>query len=85
MNWMHSCKRVAELLSQRLDEPLGPIDELKLRMHVSLCGNCRNVEKQLSGIHAAAADLFSGGVDPDEETGRGSPPGRIPPVSDRTS
>jgi predicted anti-sigma-YlaC factor YlaD len=69
MNWMHSCKRAAQLLSQRLDEPLGAIDELKLRLHLSLCGNCRNVEKQLSGVHAAAADLFSGGADLDEETG----------------
>ena len=84
MNWMHSCRRVAELLSQRLDEPLGAIDELKLRLHLKLCGNCRNVEKQLSGVRAAAADLFSGGADLDAETGPGSPAGRIPPASDRT-
>lgn len=72
MNWMHSCRRAAQLLSQRLDEPLGAIDELKLRLHLSLCGNCRNVEKQLSGVHAAAADLFSGGTDLDEERGHNS-------------
>jgi len=66
MNWMHSCKRLAELLSQRLDEPLGAIDEMKLRLHLSLCGNCRNVEQQLSGVHAAAAELFSGGADLDD-------------------
>jgi predicted anti-sigma-YlaC factor YlaD len=77
MNWMHSCKRVAELLSQRLDEPLGPIDELKLRLHLSLCGNCRNVEKQLGGVRAAAADLFSGGADLEENTGPGTPSGRM--------
>lgn len=81
MNWMHSCKRVAELLSQRLDEPLGAIDELKLRLHLSLCGNCHNVEKQLSGVHTAAADLFSGAHDLEEETetSPGSPSGPVPP------
>ena len=79
MNWMHSCRRVAELLSQRLDEPLGPIDELKLRLHLSLCGNCRNVEKQLSGVHAAAADLFAGGADLGlhGDTGPATPSGRL--------
>lgn len=67
MNWMHSCRRVAQLLSQRLDEPLGPLDELKLRLHLSLCGDCRNVDTQLSGVRAAAADLFSGEVETHEE------------------
>jgi len=31
-----------------------------------VCGNCRNVEQQLSGVHAAAAELFSGGADLDD-------------------
>jgi hypothetical protein len=83
MNWMHSCRRVAQLLSQRLDEPLGAIDELKLRLHLKLCGNCRNVEEQLGGVHAAAADLFSGGADLDDETGPAGPAGRIRPVPGR--
>ncbi|MDO9315689.1 MAG: zf-HC2 domain-containing protein [Burkholderiaceae bacterium] len=67
MNWMHSCKRVAELLSQRLDEPLGLIDEIKLRLHLSMCGNCSHVEQQLEGVHAATADLFASGVPADDE------------------
>ncbi|QDL36424.1 zf-HC2 domain-containing protein [Rhodoferax sediminis] len=61
MNWMHSCKKVAELLSQRLDEPLGLIDSLRLRIHLSMCDNCGNVDKQMSSVNALAADLFSGG------------------------
>lgn len=60
MNWMHSCKKVAELLSQRLDEPLGLIDGLRLRVHLSMCDNCSNVAKQLSSVNTLAADLFSG-------------------------
>ena len=78
MNWMHSCKRVAELLSQRMDEPLGRIDELKLRLHLSLCGNCSNVEKQLNGVRAAAGDLFSGeAAGLDGEPDPGTPPGKM--------
>lgn len=59
MSWTYSCKRVAQLLSQRRDEPLGLIDQLQLRVHLSICGDCRNVEQQLDGLHAAAGDLFS--------------------------
>lgn len=81
MNWMHSCKRVAELLSQRLDEPLSLIDEMKLRLHLSMCGNCRHVEQQLSGLHAATAELFGAGLDLDDDPD--APPGRQPPAPDR--
>ena len=59
MNGMHSCKKVAELLSQRLDEPLGLVDSLRLRVHLSMCRNCRNVEIQLTAVHSLIADLFS--------------------------
>lgn len=48
-----SCQKVSELLSQALDEPLGVIDQLRLKYHLSVCGNCRNVDeqlKQLSGL-----------------------------------
>lgn len=75
MNWMHSCKRVAQLLSQRLDEPLGPLDQLKLRLHLSLCGDCRNVDAGLSNIHAAAVDLFSGEAQPQPDAGSLPPSG----------
>ncbi|MDP1691355.1 MAG: zf-HC2 domain-containing protein [Burkholderiaceae bacterium] len=84
MNWMHSCKRVAELLSQRLDEPLGLIDEIKLRLHLSMCGDCRNVELQIIGVHAASADLFAGGLDlgDDADTEADETPGRAAPTRD---
>lgn len=60
MNWAHSCKRVAELLSQRLDEPLGLLDALRLRLHLSLCDNCRHVEQQLAGVEQLTADFVNG-------------------------
>lgn len=73
MKWMYSCKRVAELLSQRLDEPLGLIDEMKLKLHLSMCGNCANVAVQLEALHSASADLLSTGLEIDEPAS-GAPP-----------
>lgn len=74
MKWLYSCKQVAQLLSQRLDEPLGAIDNLRLRFHLSMCNNCSNVDEQLRQVNALAAGLFAGGLtaaddkDPDTRT-----------------
>jgi len=57
MNILYSCKRAAELLSQSLDEPLDVVDSLRLRMHLSMCGDCRNVEEQLHMIHKVGAGI----------------------------
>lgn len=70
---MHSCRPVSQLLSQRLDEALGLLDQLKLRLHLSLCGNCRNVADQLDAVHAVGANLFAGTADPHEEDGSAMP------------
>lgn len=51
MTLLHSCQKAAELLSQALDEPLDMVDKLRLRIHLSMCGNCRNVEEQLNLMH----------------------------------
>lgn len=64
MNWLHSCKRVSELLSQSLDEPLGWFDRIRLRAHLSMCEDCSNVEQQMNAVHALAPSLFSGDEDP---------------------
>lgn len=68
MNWMYSCKQVAQLLSQRLDEPLGLVDRIRLSLHLSMCDNCRHVEQQLNGVHALSAELFSTDLALDEDT-----------------
>lgn len=73
MNWFHSCQRVAELLSQRLDEPLGFIDDLRLRVHLSMCGDCRRVGRQLAQMDAPTADLFAGDT-PIEDPGAAAAP-----------
>lgn len=60
MNRLCSCRRLAQLLSQRFDERLGLIDSVRLRVHLSMCGNCAEVDKQLTGLKALAGKLFSG-------------------------
>ena len=59
MKLAHSCRKVSELLSQQLDEPLGLIDRLRLRLHLSMCGNCKNVQQQLAAVDSLAAQLFA--------------------------
>lgn len=59
MNLMYSCRKVAELVSQGMDEPLGPIDRLRLRLHLSMCANCRNVEEQMKRVHVLSGQLFT--------------------------
>jgi predicted anti-sigma-YlaC factor YlaD len=62
---------VAELLSQRLDEPLGLLDSLRLRLHLSMCDNCSQVAKQLASMQALSAELFAaGGSTESEPSGR---------------
>ncbi|MHB1200090.1 MAG: zf-HC2 domain-containing protein [Polaromonas sp.] len=50
MNLAYSCKKAAELITLAQDEPLGTLDELRLKIHLSMCGNCRNVEQQIAQI-----------------------------------
>lgn len=66
MNLRHSCETAAKLLSQRIDEPLGLYDTLRLHLHLSLCRNCRNVSQQLEQVHTLSEKLFSGGCAPNE-------------------
>jgi predicted anti-sigma-YlaC factor YlaD len=58
MNLMHSCRQVAELLSQSMDAPLDWIDRLRLRMHLSMCSDCSAVERQLAQVRLDAQALF---------------------------
>lgn len=67
MNFLHSCKKAAELLSQSLDEPLDMVDNLRLRVHLSMCGNCRNVEEQLNLIHSMGAQIGTLDVGDDKD------------------
>jgi len=59
MNLTHSCKRVAKLLSQCLDELLGQVDRWRLRAHLSMCSNCRNIAKQFAIMNTLSTEPLS--------------------------
>jgi hypothetical protein len=51
MGWMqHTCRQAAELMSLRRDEPLGRWRSLTLRLHLHVCGDCRQIERQLDQL-----------------------------------
>jgi len=51
------CRHAHELLSQRLDEPLGRGARLRLWLHLRLCDACSKVERQLDFMRRAVRRL----------------------------
>ncbi|MCU0955748.1 MAG: zf-HC2 domain-containing protein [Hydrogenophaga sp.] len=65
MNIFHSCERAAELMSQALDEPLDLADQMRLRIHLKMCGNCLEVEKQMGLLRSLTTQLGALALDDD--------------------
>ena len=61
MNLLRSCKIAAELITLAQDEPLSTLDKLRLKLHFSMCGNCRNVEQQIAQIGLLMRSPLEGG------------------------
>lgn len=59
MKLYHSCRRVNELLSRRLDEPLGKAEQLQLRLHLLVCRGCRHVDEQFAKLRELSAGFNS--------------------------
>jgi len=76
MNLLHSCRKAAELISQSLDEPLDMMDSLRLRVHLSMCGNCQNVQEQFNMMHKMGVDIGTSSLC--EDTTDTLPPYEIP-------
>lgn len=51
------CQEESELLSRRLDSELSTADNARLRLHLVVCGACRNVAQQLEFIRRAVRQL----------------------------
>jgi predicted anti-sigma-YlaC factor YlaD len=73
MNLFHSCERAAELMSQALDEPLDLTDQMRLRIHLTMCGDCQEVEKQMAKLHELVPQLGALDLDLDKEPDPRSP------------
>lgn len=68
MKLLHSCMRVAELLSQQLDGPLDWLDRLRLRIHLSMCSDCTQVDEQLKELRSLSGELFDRGSTDDRSS-----------------
>lgn len=64
MTWFDTCKQTAALLSQRQDEPLGAVTRWRLRAHLSVCENCREVEAQLQTLRKLTRQWLTPDPDP---------------------
>lgn len=57
MSLFHSCERAAELMSQALDEPLDLGDQMRLRIHLKMCSDCQEVEKQMKILRTLTSQM----------------------------
>ena len=56
-----NCRAASRLISAGLDRPLSMGELLKLKMHLALCGNCRQFSQQLGMLRDAARQAGRGG------------------------
>jgi putative zinc finger protein len=64
---MLNCRQVSDLLSDRLDRNLRPMERLALRIHLSMCKGCARVEGQLEFLRKAVSGLPGSGDDRDRK------------------
>ncbi|SEL03450.1 zf-HC2 domain-containing protein [Halomonas daqiaonensis] len=50
---MMMCKQATRLMSLKQDRPLSFQQRLSLRMHLLMCGACRECDKQFTLLHQA--------------------------------
>ncbi|TLF51761.1 zf-HC2 domain-containing protein [Halomonas urmiana] len=48
---MMMCKEATRLMSLRQDRPLGFQEKLSLRLHLAMCGACRECDRQFTLLH----------------------------------
>jgi predicted anti-sigma-YlaC factor YlaD len=54
------CRETSRWLSRLQDESLPAADRARLRLHLVMCENCRNVEDQLRFIRQAMQRMAAG-------------------------
>jgi len=71
MGWMqHTCQQAAELMSLQRDEPLGFWRGLGLKLHLRVCGDCREVGKQIDQLGELSAGLWGGAASAGRDSDR---------------
>ncbi len=72
MKVMLDCKEMSRLVSGGLDEDLPAADRARMRLHLVMCSNCRNVAEQMAFLRRAMRALGRDDPLPPEATGRDS-------------
>ncbi|MDP2833447.1 MAG: zf-HC2 domain-containing protein [Pseudomonadota bacterium] len=54
---MLTCKDASHLISERQERPLGFRERWGLRVHLWICANCRQFERQLDLMRKALSEL----------------------------
>ena len=57
MKVMLDCQEVSRLISGGLDQTLPVADRARMRLHLVMCSNCRNVEEQMAFLRRAMRGL----------------------------
>lgn len=52
---MLSCKDATELMSQRQDQPLGLMAQIRLQLHLAMCVGCRRFDQQMNFLRQATS------------------------------
>ncbi|MGO2133651.1 MAG: zf-HC2 domain-containing protein [Halomonas sp.] len=60
---MTMCKKATRLMSLKLDRPITFQERLSLRLHLSMCGACRECDRQFALLHGIGRRF-----DPDNAT-----------------
>jgi len=62
---MMMCKGATRLMSLKQDRPLTFREQISLRLHLSMCGACRECDRQFTLLHEAG-EKFVQEHDPDK-------------------
>ncbi|MDN0076178.1 zf-HC2 domain-containing protein [Crenobacter sp. SG2303] len=57
---MIKCKEASWLISASLDRPLTLAEQVRLSMHLLMCGNCKNFSQQMAQLRAIARQVGNG-------------------------
>jgi hypothetical protein len=63
MKLLPTCREVSRMVSDGLDRQLGPIDRVRLRLHLSVCDGCTHFNQQMRLIRDAMRRLGPGDDD----------------------
>ncbi|BFM49981.1 zf-HC2 domain-containing protein [Marinomonas sp. THO17] len=57
---MMNCKEATQLLSEKLDRPLGTKEKVMLGVHTAMCSSCKEFGKQMQDIRSLAKQYSKG-------------------------